>query len=51
MVLGQRWTVAQSQQGNQNVVRRPRCYRKPGILLGGVVEGQAIITATYRGGP
>ncbi|HGM5883610.1 MAG: type 1 fimbrial protein [Stenotrophomonas maltophilia] len=48
VVLGQRWMLAESQNGSQNIALAARYYREAGAFGAGVVEGQAIITATYR---
>lgn len=48
VVMGQRWSVPMSQNGSQDVTLGARYYRETGALHGGVVEGQAVITATYR---
>lgn len=48
VVLGQAWPIAQSQQGSQNIALSARYYREAGTFHAGVVEGQAVITATYR---
>ncbi|KAG1445387.1 hypothetical protein G6F57_017578 [Rhizopus arrhizus] len=48
VVLGQRWMLAESQNGSQNIPLAARYYREAGAFGAGVVEGQAIITATYR---
>ncbi len=48
VVLGKRWSVPMSQNGAQDVTLGARYYRETGTLHGGVVEGQAVITATYR---
>ncbi|HEL4298375.1 hypothetical protein N5C18_09890 [Stenotrophomonas sp. GD03930] len=46
--LGKTWTIPLTQDGSQNIPLAARYYREPGTFHGGVVEGQAIITATYR---
>jgi len=48
VVLGQTWSIAQSQMGDQNVALSARYYREAGTFHSGVVEGQAVIEATYR---
>ena len=48
VVLGQRWALPQTQNGLQNIALTARYYREAGTFHAGVVEGQAIITATYR---
>jgi len=48
VVLGQTWSIAQSQMGNQNIALSARYYREAGTFHSGVVEGQAVIKATYR---
>lgn len=48
VVLGQTWSIAQSQMGNQNIALSARYYREAGTFHAGVVEGQAVIEATYR---
>ncbi|TDV29407.1 fimbrial protein [Stenotrophomonas sp. CC22-02] len=48
VVLARRWPVPMSQNGAQDVTLGARYYRETGTLHGGVVEGQAVITATYR---
>lgn len=48
VVLGQTWSIAQSQIGNQNIELSARYYREAGTFLSGAVEGQAVIEATYR---
>lgn len=48
VVLGRAWTIPLTQDGAQNVRLSARYYREAGALYGGVVEGQAVITATYR---
>lgn len=48
VVLGQTWSIAQSQMGDQNVALSARYYREAGTFRSGVVEGQAVIEATYR---
>ena len=48
VVLGQTWSIAQSQMGNQNIALSARYYREAGTFHSGVVEGQAVIEATYR---
>lgn len=48
VVLGQRWPIPMSQNGAQDVTLGARYHRETGTLHGGVVEGQAVITATYR---
>jgi len=48
VVLGRRWALDATQNGNQNVALSARYYREAGTFHGGVVEGQATITVTYR---
>lgn len=48
VVLRQAWTIPLTQVGRQNIRLAARYYREAGTFHGGVVEGQAIITATYR---
>lgn len=48
VVLGQRWSLSQTQNGSQTLLLAARYYRETGTFRVGVVEGQAIITATYR---
>lgn len=48
VVLGQTWSIAQSQMGDQNIALSARYYREAGTFHSGVVEGQAVIEATYR---
>ncbi len=48
VVLGQSWTLPMSQSGRQDLPLAARYYRETGSFSPGVVEGQAIITATYR---
>ncbi len=48
MALGVPWTIPQAQNGGQNILLTARYYREAGAYSGGVVEGQAILTATYR---
>lgn len=48
VTLGQAWTLPQSASGAQDVPLAARYYREAGSYSPGVVEGQAIITATYR---
>ncbi|TDV29406.1 type 1 fimbrial protein [Stenotrophomonas sp. CC22-02] len=46
--LGKSWTIPLTQNGKQNITLAARYYREAGTFHGGVVEGQAVITATYR---
>ncbi|MEV5456599.1 hypothetical protein, partial [Streptomyces sp. NPDC052535] len=46
--LGKTWTIPLTQNGRQNITLAARYYREAGTFHGGVVEGQAVITATYR---
>ncbi len=48
VVLGDTWTIPVTQDGRQNVRLAARYYREAGTFRAGVVEGQAVITATYR---
>lgn len=48
VVLGQTWSIAQSQMGDQNITLAARYYREAGVYSTGEVEGQAVIEATYR---
>lgn len=48
VVLGRPWTIPLTQNGRQNITLAARYYRETGTFHGGVVEGQAVITATYR---
>ncbi|WP_152908691.1 fimbrial protein [Stenotrophomonas maltophilia] len=48
VVLRQAWTIPLTQMGRQNIRLAARYYREAGTFYGGVVEGQAVITATYR---
>lgn len=48
VVLGQTWTLPQSQNGPQDIKLSARYYREAGAFKPGVVEGQATLTATYR---
>ncbi|HGM7337542.1 TPA: fimbrial protein [Stenotrophomonas maltophilia] len=48
VVLGRPWTIPLTQNGRQNITLAARYYRETGAFHGGVVEGQAVITATYR---
>ncbi|HEL3816781.1 TPA: hypothetical protein UMY79_003698 [Stenotrophomonas maltophilia] len=48
VVLGKTWTIPLTQNGPQNITLAARYYREAGTFHGGVVEGQAVITATYR---
>ncbi len=48
VVLSQTWTIPLTQDGGQNITLTARYYREAGIFHAGVVEGQAVITATYR---
>jgi len=48
VVLGQAWSIAQSQMDNQNIALSARYYREAGTFHSGAVEGQAVIEATYR---
>jgi len=48
VVLGQSWLLPESSNGAQNIALGARYYREPGSFSPGVVEGQAILTATYR---
>ncbi|MDR2957925.1 MAG: type 1 fimbrial protein [Stenotrophomonas sp.] len=48
VVLGQTWSIPQSRIGDQNIALSARYHREAGTFAAGVVEGQAIITATYR---
>ena len=46
--LGQQWDHGASGSGEQNIDLQARYTRVPGALKIGDVEGQAVITATYR---
>lgn len=46
--LGQQWDHGASGNGEQNIDLQARYTRVPGALKIGDVEGQAVITATYR---
>lgn len=46
--LGKTWTIPLTQNGRQNITLAARYYHEAGTFHGGVVEGQAVITATYR---
>ncbi|MDA5342067.1 fimbrial protein [Stenotrophomonas maltophilia] len=46
--LGKSWTIPLTQNGKQNITLAARYYREAGTFHSGVVEGQAVITATYR---
>jgi len=48
VVLGQTWTLPQSATGKQDIPVAARYYREAGTYLPGVVEGQAVLTASYR---
>jgi len=48
VVLGQAWVVPAARNGAQDIPLAARYYREAGEFSAGVVEGQAIITATYR---
>lgn len=48
VVLGQRWALNETQNGDQNVALAARYYREAGTFHAGAVEGQATITVTYR---
>lgn len=48
VVLGQTWDHGLSPSTQHGVVLQARYIREAGNLVPGVVEGQAIITATYR---
>ena len=48
VVLDQAWSIAQSQNGNQDIALSARYYREAGAFQSGVVEGQAVLTAEYR---
>lgn len=48
VALGNTWTIPMTQNGTQNIRLAARYYRETGVFHGGVVEGQALITATYR---
>ncbi len=46
--LGVPWPIAQTQPGTQNIALAARYHRIAGDFAPGAVEGQAILTATYR---
>lgn len=48
VVLGQAWMLPMSASGKQVVPLAARYYRETGAIAAGVMEGQAVITATYR---
>lgn len=48
VVLGDSWPLPTSQNGPQEIPLAARYYREAGTFGSGVVEGQAVITATYR---
>lgn len=48
VVLSQTWAIPLTQDGGQNITLTARYYRDAGTFHAGVVEGQAVITATYR---
>ncbi|WP_313139812.1 fimbrial protein [Stenotrophomonas sp.] len=48
VVLGQSWLLPESSNGAQDIALSARYYRESGSFFPGVVEGQAILTATYR---
>lgn len=48
VVLGQTWLLPLSQAGDQDIALAARYYRTAGTFGPGAVEGQAVITATYR---
>jgi len=48
VVLGQSWSLAQSQNGPQNIAITARYYREAGDFVPGVVQGQATLTLSYR---
>lgn len=48
VVLGQHWAIPATQNGKQDIELRARYYRQSGTFHGGVVEGQAMLTVTYR---
>jgi len=48
VVLGRTWTLPLTQNGAQDVVLAARYYREAGTFRPGSVEGQAVISATYR---
>lgn len=47
-VLSRTSTTPLTQDGGQAVTLAARYYREAGTFHAGVVEGQAVITATYR---
>jgi type 1 fimbria pilin len=48
VVLGDSWPLPTSQNGPQDIPLAARYYREAGTYGSGAVEGQAIITASYR---
>ncbi|HDS1126069.1 TPA: hypothetical protein QDZ60_003396 [Stenotrophomonas maltophilia] len=48
VVLGDSWPLPMSQNGRQDIPLTARYYREAGAFGAGLVEGQAVITATYR---